>query len=765
MPKILIVDDEWLTRLEIEGMLTDLGYEVAGQAETGAEAVAMARELNPDLVLMDIKMPGEMNGIDAAREIKAELGTPIIFLSGYGDPEHIEAAKEIAPFGYVMKPFDEQEVHAFVEIALSRKKLELKLEESHERLEQTNLDLQEEIAARKKTEMALRESEEKYSKLFHSNPQWLHITTFDEGRFVETNNATKEITGYEPDELIGRTSKELGLWDDYEERTQFQKLAQEQGGLRDQEMTFIKKNGEPMSMLWSAAIIEIMGTDYFINSIADITERKRAEKALLLKEQVFETSLSANSISDDKGILTNVNSAFIRTWGYENKEEVIGKPIHDLLESENEAAKIITILNKTGKWEGEFIALKKDGTTFIAHCLGTVIRGQSGEIVGYQSAILDITEQRQTAEALRESEEKYSKFFHSNPQWLHISTLEDGLFVEANKATKKTTGYEPDELIGQTSRELGLWADYEERSRLVKIAQEQGGIQDQEVTIVKKNGESVSMLWSAATIEIMGTAYFINSVADITARKRAEEALRESEERYRFLVEESNDITWTFDLSSMTFSYFSNSAEKVLGHSPEAGLVITLDDVFSPTTKKEVLSAFGKLLEADSDSNRILMEAEHRHKDGGTVWMEINALLHRDSFNQPECLTGVSREITDRKLAEEALRESNMKFRTLFDESPHAAAVTKIEDGRLLDVNNKFCELTGYRKEEIIGKTTTDAFSSKENREKFINELKDKGVVNGLEIEVPTKSGGKMTGKIYTRTIDISGKPQLLTMF
>jgi CheY-like chemotaxis protein len=74
MPKILIVDDEWLTRLEIEEMLTDLGYEVAGQAETGEEAVKMARELNPDLILMDVVMPGEMNGIDAAREIKGGIG-------------------------------------------------------------------------------------------------------------------------------------------------------------------------------------------------------------------------------------------------------------------------------------------------------------------------------------------------------------------------------------------------------------------------------------------------------------------------------------------------------------------------------------------------------------------------------------------------------------------------------------------------------------------------------------------------------------------
>ena len=170
MPKILIVDDDWLTILEIERMLTNLGYDVAGKAETGVEAVAMARELNPDLIFMDVKMPGEMNGIDAAREIKAELGTPIVFISGYCDPEHIEAAKEITPFGYVMKPFDEREVHAFVEIALSRRKLELKLEEAHDELERrvesrtaelekANKQLQEENEARKRIEEALRESE------------------------------------------------------------------------------------------------------------------------------------------------------------------------------------------------------------------------------------------------------------------------------------------------------------------------------------------------------------------------------------------------------------------------------------------------------------------------------------------------------------------------------------------------------------------------------------------------------------------------------
>ena len=134
MARILIVDDNWLQRLEIEGMLKDLGYEVAGQAETGAEAIAMARDLKPDLILMDVMMPGEMNGIDAAVKIKAGLNIPIIFISGYGDPELIEKAKMIEPFGYVMKSFDEIEVRAFVETALYKSKIEGKLRQANKQL-------------------------------------------------------------------------------------------------------------------------------------------------------------------------------------------------------------------------------------------------------------------------------------------------------------------------------------------------------------------------------------------------------------------------------------------------------------------------------------------------------------------------------------------------------------------------------------------------------------------------------------------------------
>lgn len=138
MTEILIVDDDWLTRVEVGDMLVSLGYDVAGKAENGSEAVDMARHLEPDLILMDVVLPGEMNGIEAASKIKTELDIPIVFISGYGDSAYVEQAKKIDPYGYVMKPFYENEVRAFVEIALHKQQVDLQLKAANQQLRQVS---------------------------------------------------------------------------------------------------------------------------------------------------------------------------------------------------------------------------------------------------------------------------------------------------------------------------------------------------------------------------------------------------------------------------------------------------------------------------------------------------------------------------------------------------------------------------------------------------------------------------------------------------
>ncbi len=124
MSKILVVDDEAIITMQLEERLTLMGYTVAGMAASGEDAVNKARRIHPDLVLMDIVMPGKMNGIEAAKIITEELDIPVVFVTSYADDVIIEKAKSVQPYGYIVKPFNELEIKAAIEVALFRKAAE-----------------------------------------------------------------------------------------------------------------------------------------------------------------------------------------------------------------------------------------------------------------------------------------------------------------------------------------------------------------------------------------------------------------------------------------------------------------------------------------------------------------------------------------------------------------------------------------------------------------------------------------------------------------
>jgi CheY-like chemotaxis protein/DNA-binding PadR family transcriptional regulator len=125
MSKILVVDDEAIITMQLEERLSAMGYTVAGMAASGEEAVEKARRIRPDLVLMDIVMPGKMNGIEAAKIVASDLNIPVVFVTSYADDAIIEKAKSVRPYGYIVKPFNELEIKAAIEVALFRKAAEL----------------------------------------------------------------------------------------------------------------------------------------------------------------------------------------------------------------------------------------------------------------------------------------------------------------------------------------------------------------------------------------------------------------------------------------------------------------------------------------------------------------------------------------------------------------------------------------------------------------------------------------------------------------
>jgi two-component sensor histidine kinase len=127
-PRLLIVDDEVVILSHLEEMLESCGYEVAGKAATAESALEKARGLRPDLVIMDIVMPGDSDGIDACEKIQGELGIPVVLLTAYGNKSYISRAKVVSPYGYILKPYQNEQVLAAVELALEKKELDSRLE-------------------------------------------------------------------------------------------------------------------------------------------------------------------------------------------------------------------------------------------------------------------------------------------------------------------------------------------------------------------------------------------------------------------------------------------------------------------------------------------------------------------------------------------------------------------------------------------------------------------------------------------------------------
>ena len=591
MPRILIADDEWVTRVEIEEMLTDLGYEVVGQAETGAEAIDMVRSLEPDLIIMDVMMPGEMNGIDAARVIKAELGTPIIFITGYGDPEYIEAAKEIAPFGYVMKPFDEKEIHASVEIALSKRELELKLMKAHEGLERANLILQEEIASRKKTEKELRESEKLYRDIFEKNKAIKWVLDPSTGKIIDANSAACEFYQYSYEEMT-----KLYLWD--------------------------------------------------INLLGEAEMKK-----------------------------------FIASAKFEEQTEFTFK--HRKASGEIRTVQIYT---------------------------GTV---ESGGKRLLHSIIVDITDRHRAEEALQESEKKFSTLFQASPVYMSFSTLDEGRFLEVNDAFTKITGYAREEVLGRTPAEIGLLPNPEKRLPFVKLIQEHGGFDQEEIEFRTKNGDSLFGLWSAERIELEGRECLVNALIDISERKCVDSKLKENEEKYRLLADNITDNIWILDLGTLSFSYVSPSVIGITGYSAEEATGLQLQDVLTPLSMELAVKTLSEELSEESrnpdPSRSRILELEQYHKNGTTVWTEISMRFIHDAEGRPSSILGVTRDISERKKAEEEIQETRREWENIFQAIGHPTLILD-GDHRLIHANAATEKATGKPEKDLIGKRCYELF-------------------------------------------------------
>jgi diguanylate cyclase (GGDEF)-like protein/PAS domain S-box-containing protein len=400
-----------------------------------------------------------------------------------------------------------------------------------------------------------------------------------------------------------------------------------------------------------------------------VLDHKKAEETM--RESEAKYRLAFESTSD--GIFTidcnfnisNITPSVERQLGYK-VEEVINRPIQDLniltpeslTRAVSDVIKVFSGVEVAGAVY-EFVA--KDGTKKIGEVTGTPII-REGKILGVAAIVRDITERKRMEEVLTKSEEKFRKAFYTGPDSVNINCLNDGMYVSINPGFTRIMGYTEEEIIGKTSVEYNIWENIEDRRRLLDGLRRDGEVINLEAVFRTKDGDIRHGLMSASIINLNDVPHILSITRDITDRKQMEEALRESEERYRTILENIEDGYFEVDVSG-NFTFFNDSVCRMLGNTRAELMGMNHRQYTDKENSQKLYRAFNNVFRTGEPSPGV--DYEIIGKDRTKRYLQSSASLIRNSSGQPIGFRGIMRNITDRKRMEEALRESENRYREL----------------------------------------------------------------------------------------------------
>jgi PAS domain S-box-containing protein len=384
--QILIVEDDNIVVMELRDRLQSLGYAVAAVASYGEEAIEKAAETRPDLVLMDIRLKGDIDGVEAAQEIRTRFDIPVIYLTAYADENTLQRAKITEPYGYIIKPFEEGELRSTIEMVLYRHKIERKLKESERWLATTLRSIGDAV-----------------------------ITIDEKGLVTFMNPVAEALTGWKQEDALGRDLTEV-----------FKIVNEETGILAESPVTKALREGVTVGLANHSILIAKDGTETPIDENAapirddkgkvigvvlvfrDITERRQEEEALRESEEryrsVVEHSHAGVFLVDGAYRFIYVNDELCRILGY-SREEIVGQDFRRFLDDESEQLVADRYVRRQRGEEVapryEFNIVRKDGEKRRVEISSAVIKDSAGKVKTV-AQILDITERKQAEEEIQQ---------------------------------------------------------------------------------------------------------------------------------------------------------------------------------------------------------------------------------------------------------------------------------------------------------------------------------------------------------------------------
>jgi two-component system cell cycle sensor histidine kinase/response regulator CckA len=498
---ILVVEDDDIFADYLEAALSELGYAVPEPVTKGEDAVARARALGPDLILMDINLAGQMDGVTAATHIQSFLDVPLIYLTGHGEASFLEKAKITMPYGYLTKPVTRKELASAIEIALYRHSLDIKLKESENRLK----------LALTASHMGVWEADIAANRILWS-PQCYEIFGSKDldGTFSSFRRLLHPDDAHAVMAAITEVSPNHPFF-----HTEFRTVRP------DGEVRWLANYGQG-HFDGTGALLRMVGT------VQDVTERKKAAESLQESETrlraILDNSRDAIAVSK-RGIRIFVNPAYVSLFGYESADELIGRPITDVVAPESSDF-MAQVLKKHAAGEPfpsfyEETVLRKDGSKILVESSVSsfVLKGEE-----YALAILrDITDRRKAEDEIRLLKHSIDVFY-DGAYWMDA----ENRFVYVNEAACKALGYEREELMGKTIYEVMPTLTVAEMKGAWERLRKTGSFVAESVGL-RKDGSQFPVEVVTTYVQFGDSEYACGFAHDISEKRMLEEQLRQAQ--------------------------------------------------------------------------------------------------------------------------------------------------------------------------------------------------------------------------------------------
>ena len=551
-----------------------------------------------------------------------------------------------------------------------------------------------------------------YEKLFELSPEGIIFMDMN-GVVKAANPAAYKVGGYYEKDFIGKHFSEIVTVSesDIAKSGKLLEMIKKDGTIKPFEWSYKRKDGTiGYTEVYASLLKENRKPLGILVIKKDITDRKHSERLMQEGEakyrDLYEKAPNAYFSVGVEGLIHKCNMHAAEMLGYE-EEELIGKPVLDLYanipQGKEKASKVFErFVAGEDTIDQELQMQKRDGTPIWISLTVNIIRGNNGQVLESRSMVVDITERKQAEEKLKESEDKFRSLAERSPNMIFIN--KQGRIVYTNEKCEEATGYTREEFYAPDFDFFNLIAP--ESIELVKTNYNkhiQGeDVAPYEYSLVSKDGKRIEAIITTALINYEGESAILGAITDITERKRAEEALKENEEKFRLLTE--NSVMGTFIIQDSKMVYVNPSFAMVFGYRPEE-IINTMDPskFIHPDDKDYMMQRLadrytGKVTDRDISFKGV-------KNDGSIIFVEATAVLIE--YRGKPAVMGTFIDITERKQAEDALKEAEITYRDLLDNTNDLIQSVK-PDGHFRYVNNAWRKTLGYSDEELSNLTIFD---------------------------------------------------------